>query len=73
MHELWSENEVEQLFCLAGRGGEEARSQMEPDAELIWSISATSHYEAMEKYYQHMGWGYYASEFLVDRFPYDNK
>ncbi|GAB3537092.1 DUF7683 domain-containing protein [Photobacterium alginatilyticum] len=70
VHELWIESDIEQTFCLAEEKGNSAKSLLSPKAKLTWTVSATSHYEAMEKYYQYMGWGHYSSEFLDDRLPY---
>jgi hypothetical protein len=63
IHELWVEGESEQTFCLAGPHGAEARSLLMPSARLIWSVEASSHFEAMCRYYEYMGWGQYKTEF----------
>jgi hypothetical protein len=34
-----------------------------PDARLVWTIEAANHFEAMTRYYEHMGWGEYTTEF----------
>lgn len=44
--------------------GDGARALMDSDAELIWTVEANSHYEAMSKYYEFMDWGKYKSEFV---------
>ena len=62
-HELWIESEQEQTFCLAGPRGKEARSLLLPAAKLVWEVEASSHYEAMTKYYEYMGWGQYTTDF----------
>jgi hypothetical protein len=60
LHELWVEKDGDgQTFCLAGPLGEEARKLLGPDAKLVWSVEASSHFEAMTAYYQFMGWGQY--------------
>src|SRR6267142_3521918 len=47
-HELWEENGGQELtFCLAGRHGDDARKLLSPDAKLIWTVEAGSHFEAM--------------------------
>ena len=57
-HELWEENEGQELtFCLAGRHGDDARKLLSPDAKLIWTVEAESHFEAMTAYYKFMAWG----------------
>ena len=62
-HELWIENEEEQTFCLAGPNGDDVRSLLAPEAKLVWTCMASSHFEAMTKYYEYMGWGEYKSDF----------
>ncbi len=66
LHELWLENETEQTFCLAGPHGNGARAQLSKDARLVWSVEASSHFEAMSLYYSHMGWGEYKSDFMSE-------
>jgi len=63
VHELWIEGNGEQLFCLAGPRGEDARKLLAQDAKLAWTVEASSNYEAMTKYYEHMGWGRYTTDF----------
>jgi len=36
---------------------------MPNDAALTWTVDAGSHFEAMTKYYEHMGWGTYTTDF----------
>jgi len=62
-HELWFESEKEQTFCLAGPHGDSARKLLSADAKLVWTCEAKSHFEAMQKYYQHMSWGEYTTDF----------
>jgi hypothetical protein len=47
---------------MAGTSGDAARSLLGHSATLIWSVEAASHFEAMTLYYDHMGWGEYATE-----------
>ncbi len=68
-HELWVESEEEQTFCLAGPHGANARKLLGPDAKLTWVCEAPTHFEAMTKYYQHMGWGEYKTDYPEE----DNK
>lgn len=63
LHELWIENDNEQTFCLAGPRGENARKLLMPEARLAWTVEASSHFEAMTKYYAYMGWGEYTTDF----------
>ena len=73
LHELWIESEAEQTFCLAGPGGAAARALLLPGARMVWSVEAPSHFEAMCKYYEYMGWGPYSSDFeALDRRPYSS-
>ncbi|QDO84533.1 hypothetical protein FM037_16620 [Shewanella psychropiezotolerans] len=67
-HELWIENEDEQTFCLSGPHGDDARRLLEPEAKLTWTCEASSNFEAMTKYYEHMSWGEYKSDY-----PEENK
>lgn len=62
-HELWLENEGEQTFCFAGPHGDDARKLLSKDARLVWVCEASSHFEAMQKYYNYMGWNDYTSDF----------
>ena len=68
-HELWKE-ENGYTFCLADSMGDRARAMMESHAELIWTVEAESHFEAMTKYYKFMNWGAFKTEFEEDKNPY---
>lgn len=68
-HELWREKNG-YTFCLAGSLGDQAREMMGDDAELIWTVEADSHFEAMTKYYEFMDWGEYPTDFAQDKEPY---
>jgi hypothetical protein len=70
-HELWEEKEGGGwTFCLAGPHGEGARNLLGPDAKLIWTVEAGSHFEAMTAYYKFMDWGEYITEQEWDMQPY---
>lgn len=70
-HELWESPEGLTTFCLAGPMGDEARRLVvEPGSRLVWVVEATSHFEAMTLYYEHMGWGPYTTEHTWDYQPY---
>jgi hypothetical protein len=43
---------------------------MSPDARLIWTVEAGSHFEAMTAYYEFMGWGKYTTNQEWDYQPY---
>lgn len=68
-HELWKEKNG-YTFCFAGSLGNQAREMMEQEAELIWTVEARSHFEAMTKYYEFMDWGEYKTDFEQDKEPY---
>lgn len=70
-HELWEDNGgKEYTFCLAGSQGDAARRLLTPDAKLIWTVEAGSHFEAMTKYYKFMNWGEYRTDQEWDKQPY---
>jgi len=73
LHELWIESSEEQTFCLAGPMGDEARSLMLPGAKKVWTVEAENHFDAMTKYYGHMGWGQYTTEHPADYEPYPDE
>ena len=62
-HELWSNEEGIDTFCLAGKHGDEARKLMEFGSILIWTCDAESHFEAMSKYHKFRDWGEYTTDF----------
>jgi hypothetical protein len=73
-HELWKdiggEQYSEYTFCLAGKQGQAARGQLSPRAQLIWTVEAASHFEAMTAYYLFMNWGEYTTDQEWDMNPY---
>lgn len=70
-HELWVEDDGTQTFCRAGLMGDDARALLGATARLVWTVEAASHFEAMTRYYEHMGWGRYTSDYEeTDRTPY---
>jgi hypothetical protein len=54
-YELWIENEDEQTFWLAAPHGDSASLLLEPGAKFVCTFEASSHFEAMTKYYEYMG------------------
>ncbi len=70
-HDIWKDKEGFTMLCLAGELGAEARTLLEPDSEIIHSFEASSHFDAMTKYYEFMDFGKYESEFEFDKTPYD--
>jgi hypothetical protein len=72
-HELWRQNDG-LTFCFAGPRGDQARSMLSEDAELIWTVEAESWFEAMTKYHEYLGWGEYTSEFAeLDKQTYEER
>lgn len=64
--ELWKSNsENSQLFIPRNECYEiemKKHKEITPDQELVWTCEARSYFEAMQKYYDHMGWGKYKPE-----------
>lgn len=58
--------------CLAGPGGDDARLLFAEGgpARLVSTFEAGSHFEAMNKYHQHMGWEPYTTDQQQDYEPY---
>jgi len=70
-HEVWREGEGgEMTLCLAGPRGAGARALLQRGSQLVWTVDASSHFEAMTRYYAHMGWGPYTTDFPADHKPY---
>ncbi len=70
-YEVWMDKEECSTLCLAGECGQEARQSLEPYSQLIYSFYANSHFDAMGKYYDFMGFGKYKTDFKEDKKPYD--
>jgi hypothetical protein len=70
-HDIWRSKEELTSLCYSDELGEESRSILEPDSEIIHSFYANSHFDAMTKYYEFMNWGIYETEFEIDKVPYD--
>jgi hypothetical protein len=71
--ELWEYREDGKALCLfsyAGPRGDAARSTIPADAELVWTVWAESHYEAMTLYYERQDWGPYTTDQPWDLQPY---
>jgi hypothetical protein len=71
-HELWDDpgSAGRWTFCLAGPRGDGARALLSSEARLVWIVDATSHFDAMTQYYEHQGWGVYATDQEWDHQPY---
>ncbi|WP_205629807.1 hypothetical protein [Dechloromonas denitrificans] len=72
-HEIWIDSDGLPSLCLAGPMGDGFRSLQEHGAALIGLIDATSHFEAMTKYYEIMGWGVYTTDFESDHESYSEE
>ncbi len=66
IYELWhSTEESSYMFIPRNDLYEKAIAQnkkIAPDLELIWSYKAKSHFEAMQAYKDHLGYGVYKPE-----------
>jgi len=74
LHELWDDpaSEGRFTFCLSGHRGDDARAMLSPEAQLVWTIDASSHFDAMTRYYEHRGWGTYTTDQEWDYTPYED-
>jgi hypothetical protein len=63
LHELWVDDEGLDSLCLAGPEGDGARALLQQPARLVWTVEATSHFEAMTAYYRYRGRGTYTTDF----------
>lgn len=72
LHELWDDPESEgrYTFCHSGPRGDEARLLLSRSARLVWTVEASSHFEAMSSYYEHQGWGKYTTDQEWDHISY---
>ena len=73
LHELWVDPEGLDLFCLAGPLGGGARSLLPQGSVLEWTVEATSHFDAMTRYYKYREYGEYTTDFPeLDKSPYED-
>ncbi len=70
-HDIWRDGKGLTMLAFSGDLGEAARAYLAEGSKLIHSFEATSHFDAMTKYYEFMGWGVYEAEFEIDKAPYD--
>lgn len=61
-HELWMDQGLPS-FRLAGPMGDAQRALHINATELVWTVNAGSHLEAMTLFYEHMEWGLYTTDF----------
>lgn len=74
--EIWKVEEVEGVeyaLCYAGPLGDDSRACLHPGAQLLTTIEAGCHFEAMTLYYRFLGWGEYTSDQEWDRQPYPDE
>jgi hypothetical protein len=71
--DIWKNKEGLTALLFSGDLGQEGRTTLEQDYEIIHSFYADSHFDAMTKYYEFMDWGQYETEFEIDKEPYDVK
>lgn len=62
LHELWVDRNGLDTFCLAGLHGNETRALLDEPAELVWTVEASSHFEAMTLYYAFRGRDQYTTD-----------
>jgi hypothetical protein len=63
LHELWSEPDGLESFCLAGPMGDGQRQLLAPGSNLIWTVEAASHFAAMTMLCNRRGDAAYATDF----------
>ena len=44
---------------------------LSPEARLVWTVDAKSHFDAMTLYYEHQGWGEYTTDDPWDQTTYE--
>ena len=66
-HDIWEDPEGLTMLCFSDELGAESRTLLEPNSRIIHSFYADSHFDAMTKYYQFMGWGVYETEYELDK------
>jgi hypothetical protein len=69
-HEIWQDPDGCTMVCLAGARGDGARALLVPGAKRLATFQADSHYDAMSRYHDFMGWPQYTTEHPSDREPY---
>lgn len=77
LHEIWTEPDAEgrllESCCLAGPDGDDFRRQLSPEAKLVHTFTAGSHFEAMTIYNRRLGRGPYTTEHAQDFEPYPDE
>lgn len=73
VHEVWEEvrdGMVLHRCCLAGPGGDGCRRTLAPNARLLTTLEASSHFEAMTEYNRFLGREAYTTNEPWDYQPY---
>ncbi len=77
LHEVWEEpdesGQTLEALCLAGPDGDAFRATLSESARLVATFEATSHVEAMTKYYSMYGRSEYVTAHPTDHDPYPNE
>jgi hypothetical protein len=71
--ELWrfDGDSTEHALIPAGPRGARARALEAKGSRVVWRVAAKSHIDVMTKYYSHMGWGEYRSDWPdLDAVPF---
>ena len=74
LHEIWEQPDdsgnMLPGLCFAGPKGDRFRELLEPGSKLLCTFTATSHFEAMTKYYELVGYGEYVNDESWSHEPY---
>ncbi len=74
IHEVWEDMDEDGQSlpgcCLAGPDGEGFRALLSSNAILLITFEASCHFEAMNNYYEIVGYGKYRTEHQSDTEPY---
>jgi len=70
LHDIWEDDDGLTMLCYANELGAEPRTLLEENSRIIHSFNAHSHFDAMTKYYNYMGWGIYENHIEQDKDAY---
>jgi hypothetical protein len=77
IHEIWEvlddDGQVLPACLFAGPRGDEGRRLLGPNACLVHTFKAGSHFEAMTIYYDFYRWGVYTTDHASDVEPYPDE
>ncbi|MEN2424682.1 hypothetical protein [Chromobacterium vaccinii] len=75
LHEVWEEIDEDGQslpgLCLAGPDGDGFKALLGPGSRLVTTLYASSHFEAMKKYYEIVGYGEYVNDESWSHEPFD--